>query len=137
MEKNVGSRIKKLRTYYRLGIKEFGLRCGLSHVAIFHLENGKTSKPQHSSLQKMVECYGTTYEWLRYGIGNMLPSGRQVLNETALKQENIIWKNEAYLELKNKNELLEKEVGRLWQMVNRLTQHEELTSVMKNESPFN
>jgi transcriptional regulator with XRE-family HTH domain len=132
MEKNVGSRIKKLRTYYQLGRKEFGLRCGLSHVAIFQLENGKTSKPQNSSLQKIVECYGTTNEWLRYGIGNMLPSGRQVLNEAALKQENIIWKNEAYVELKNKNELLEKEVERLLQMVNHFTQHTELKFIAKN-----
>jgi transcriptional regulator with XRE-family HTH domain len=136
MEKNIGSRIKKLRTHYRLGIKEFGLRCGLSHVAIFQLENGKTHKPQNSSLQKIVECYGTTYEWLRCGIGNMLPDGRQVLKESALKQENIIWKSEAYLELKNKNELLEKEVERLWQMVNHLKQLAELTSVIKNGIPF-
>ena len=136
MEKNIGSRIKKLRVHYQLGIKEFGLRCGLSHVAIFHLENGKTCKPQHSSLQKMVECYGTTYEWLRYGIGSMLPDGRQILNEAALKQENKIWKNEAYLELKNKNELLEKEVERLWQMINKLTQYAELKFVMKNGIPF-
>jgi hypothetical protein len=42
MEKNIGSRIKKLRAHYQLGIKEFSLRFGLSHVAIFHLENGKT-----------------------------------------------------------------------------------------------
>jgi transcriptional regulator with XRE-family HTH domain len=132
MEKKIGSRIKKLRIYYQLGIKEFGLRCGLSHVAIFHLENGKTNKPQRSSLQKMVECYGTTYEWLRYGKGNMLPSGRQVLNEEALKQENVIWKNEAYIELKNKNELLEKEVERLWQIVSHFRQHEELKFVTKN-----
>ena len=95
-------------------------------MAIFHLENGKTNKPQNNSLQKIVGCYGTTYERLVYGIGNMLRSGRQVLNEAALKQENIIWKNEAYIELKNKNELLEKELARLWQMVNHLTQHAEL-----------
>jgi hypothetical protein len=37
----------------------------------------------------MVECYGTKYEWLRYGIGNMLRDGRQNLNEAALKQENV------------------------------------------------
>jgi transcriptional regulator with XRE-family HTH domain len=132
MRKNLENRIKKLRTYYQLGIKEFGLRCGLSHVAIFQLENGKTKKPQNSSLQKIVESYGTTHEWLRYGIGNMLPNGRKVLNEAALKQENVTWKNEAYLELKNKNELLEKEVERLWQMVNHLTQHAELKFITKN-----
>ena len=84
----------------------------------------------------MVECYGTKYEWLRYGIGNMLRDGRQNLNEAALKQENVTWKNEAYLELKNKNELLEKELERLWQMINNLTQDAELKFVMKNGIPF-
>ncbi len=120
MEKKLAHRVKELRSHYNMGIKEFGVRCGLSHVAIFHLENGRTSKPQKSSLQRIVNVFGTTQEWMLYGIGEMLPNGLKDLN-AAEKEAGELWKEEAYMELKSKNLLLEKEVERLWQMLNHLT----------------
>lgn len=116
MEKKIGHRIKELRLHYNMGIKEFGLRCGLSHVAIFHLENGKTLRPQKSSLQRIISVFGTTNDWLMYNIGEMLPNGIKDLDADEKTAENF-WKEEAYVELKNKNALLEKEVERLWQIV--------------------
>lgn len=116
MEKKIGQRIKELRVHYNMGIKEFGLRCGLSHVAIFHLENGKTLRPQKSSLQRIINVFGTTNDWLMYSIGDMLPNGIKDLEAEEKTAENF-WKEEAYLELKTKNALLEKEVERLWQIV--------------------
>ncbi len=120
MEKKLSHRIKELRSYYNMGIKEFGLRCGLSHVAIFHLENGRTLKPQKSSLQRIINVFGTTNEWVLHGIGDMLPNGIKDLDATEKEADNF-WKDEAYLELKSKNMLLEREVDRLWQMVNHFT----------------
>lgn len=119
MEKRLAHRIKELRTHYNMGIKEFGLRCGLSHVAIFHLENGRTTKPQKSSLQRIITVFGTTSDWMLHGIGEMLPNG---IKDLEVEKEAIsFWKDEAYLELKSKNMLLEKEVERLWQMVSHFT----------------
>jgi transcriptional regulator with XRE-family HTH domain len=126
MEKSFGTRIKELRAYYKLGIKEFGSRCGISHVAIFNLESGKTNKPQSASLQKIITCYGTTHEWLFYGIGEMLPNGMPGIGLLETKQEDVSWREDVFLELKNKNAMLEKEVERLWQMLQHLTQHSEL-----------
>ena len=120
MEKKLANRIKELRSHYNMGIKEFGVRCGLSHVAIFHLENGRTSKPQKSSLQRIANVFGTTQEWLLHGIGEMLPNGVKDL-DAAEKQTGDFWKEEAYMELKSRNLLLEKEVERLWQMLNHFT----------------
>lgn len=119
METKLAHRVKELRSHYNMGIKEFGLRCGLSHVAIFHLENGRTTKPQKSSLQRIIAVFGTTNEWMLYGIGDMLPNGIKDLDLE--KESNGVWKDEAYLELKNKNLLLEKEVDRLWQIVGHFT----------------
>lgn len=116
MEKKIGQRIKELRLQYNMGIKEFGSRCGLSHVAIFHLENGKTLRPQKSSLQRIISVFGTTNDWLMYNIGEMLPNGIKDVEADEKTAENF-WKEEAYLELKNKNAILEKEVERLWQIV--------------------
>lgn len=126
MERKLAHRIKELRSHYNMGIKEFGLRCGLSHVAIFHLESGRTTRPQKSSLHRIIAVFGTTNEWMLYGVGEMLPNGIKELDLE--KESNEFWKDEAYLEMKNKNLLLEKEVERLWQIVNHFTSN---TSDMK------
>jgi hypothetical protein len=58
----------------------------------------------------------------------------QIIQSYQWFQANPVLKKRStvYLRLKNKNELLEKEVERLWQMVNHLTQHEELKSITGN-----
>ena len=123
MENLIGKRIKELRAHYNMGVKEFASRCGLSHVAVFHLEKGKTLKPHKSSLLRITNVFGTTMDWLLYGKNEMLPSGTR---EIPLQEElsAIHWKQEAYQELKNKNQLLEKEIERLWQMIGHFTSQE-------------
>ncbi len=120
MEKLLGQRIKELRNHYNMGVKEFAQRCGLSHVAIFHLENGRTVKPHKSSLYRIANMFGTTVEWLLYSKGEMLPNGTK---EISIYEQQISnqWKEEAYQELKNKNLMMEKEIERLWKMINHFT----------------
>lgn len=113
-------RIRHLRLHYNLSVKEFAARCGLSHVAIFHLESGKTAKPHKNSLFRIASAFGTTVDWILQGKSEMLPHGRKEL-DNELGNEQFFWKNEAYLELKSKNQMLEKEVDRLWQMVHHLS----------------
>ena len=120
MENSIGLRIKELRAHYNLSVKEFAGKCNLSHVAIFHLENGRTSKPHRSSLQRIASIFGTTADWLLFGKNEMLPSGTKEIYSQEIGQESF-WKDEAYLEIKSKNAMLEKEIERLWQMLSHFT----------------
>lgn len=120
MENAIGLRIRELRTHYNLSVKEFAVKCGLSHVAIFHLENGKTAKPHRSSIQRIASMFGTTADWLLYGKNDMLPNGSKEIYSDE-NEQGVYWKDEAYQEIKNRNVILEKEVERLWQMISHLT----------------
>src|SRR5262245_24968446 len=120
MENSVALRIKQLRAHYNLSVKEFALKCGLSHVAIFHLENGKTLKPHRGSLQRIAGVFGTTADWILYGTSEMLPNGTMQIYSDDHGGDNF-WKDEAFQEVKNKNAMLEKEVERLWQMIGHFT----------------
>src|SRR5439155_10419425 len=118
MDNFIGQRIRQLRTHYNMGMKDFAELSGLSHVAIFHLENGKTRKPHKSSMHRIAATFGTTTEWILYGSNEMLPNGKR--DTTELKSE-AFWKEESYLELKKRNLILEEEVGRLWNIITHLT----------------
>jgi transcriptional regulator with XRE-family HTH domain len=111
----VGGRIRLLRKHYNLGVKEFASRCNLSHVAIFQMENGRTLKPHRSTMQRIARVFGSSADWLLYGKDQMLPNGAKDLEETGEEH----WKEEAYTELKSRNMMLEKEVERLWSLLNR------------------
>jgi transcriptional regulator with XRE-family HTH domain len=118
MENSLAQRIRQLRTHYNLGVKDFAFKCGLSHVAIFHLESGKTVKPHKSSLQRIASIFGTNTDWLLSGKNEMLPNGKKELID---ESKDTFWKEEAYLEIKTKNLMLEKEIERLWQMLEQFT----------------
>lgn len=124
MENLIFKRIKELRLHYNLGMKEFSSKCGLSHVAIFHLESGKTLKPHRSSMVRMANVFGTTVEWILFGTGEMLPNGTKEIYGEEQNMEGY-WKDEAYQEIKSKNVMLEKEVERLWQMIHHFTSGEQ------------
>jgi transcriptional regulator with XRE-family HTH domain len=121
MENTIGQRIKQLRNHYNLGVKEFATKCNLSHVAIFHLENGKTLKPHRSSLKRIAMVFGSSTEWILHGRKEMLPNGTVELTEGSGTES--FWKDEAYLEIKSRNAMLEKEVERLWQMMGSFAGH--------------
>lgn len=120
MENTTGMRIKDLRLFYKLSVKEFAAKSGLSHVAIFHLEKGKTTTPHKSSIKRIAAAFGTTVEWLLFGHDEMLPRGKKEMES----EDSSFWKQEALLELKSKNQILEREVERLWKMVQHLTSNE-------------
>lgn len=118
MENTIAARIRQLRIHYNLSVKEFASRCNLSHVAIFHLENGRTLKPHKSSLTRIASVYGSSVEWLLSGKNEMLPNG---MKELGTDDNADFWKDEAYLEIKSRNAMLEKEIERLWQMIGHFT----------------
>jgi transcriptional regulator with XRE-family HTH domain len=118
MEKStIGERIRALRSHYNLGVKEFASRCNLSHVAIFQIENGRTAKPHRSSIQRIARIFGSSTDWILYGKDVMLPNGTRDID----KEGEAHWKEEAYQELRSRNVILEREVERLWSMLNLIT----------------
>lgn len=120
-EGSTGQRIKKLRIHYNLSMKDFATECGLSHVAIFHMESGKTVKPHRSTLQRMASVFGTTVDWISQGKNEMLQNGTKELYDKSISKSDASWKEDAYLEIKSKNAMLEKEVERLWSLLNHFT----------------
>lgn len=122
-ESTIALRIKTLRSHYNLSVKEFAHKCGLSHVAIFQLEKGKTAKPHKGTLLKLAGLFGVNIDWLLYGKGEMLPNGSQNLYDRESNTESS-WRDEAFMEMRHKNELLEKEIDRLWQLLDKFTKHE-------------
>ena len=126
IDNGIGSRLRELRHHYNLSLKEFGLKAGISDAAIFKMELGKTKRPHAASLKKIISAYGVSFEWLYYGIGDMLPNGRNVfenINGKALLKI-ASCNSQCCLELTQKNKKLEKEVERLWQLIDHLTQQQ-------------
>jgi len=123
MEECIATRVKTLRTHYNLSVKEFAHKCNLSHVAIFQLEKGKTIKPHKGTLLKLAKLFGVNIDWLLYGKGEMLPNGALNLFDFEAKAEHV-WREEAYQEIKQKNFLLEKEIERLWHLLEAFTKQE-------------
>jgi len=126
MKNSLGLRVKELRTFYNLSVKVFAATCGLSHVAIFNLEKDQSLVPHRSSVNKIVSAFGTTQLWLLEGKGEMLPEELKDLYASKKTSDNNFWKKEAYLEIKNKNSILEKELERLWQLLDLFTTNEKL-----------
>ncbi|MEI6020528.1 MAG: helix-turn-helix transcriptional regulator [Bacteroidota bacterium] len=122
MENLIGNRIKCLRSAYNLGLKDFASYCGLSHVAIFHLESGKTAKPHRNSIQRIANNFGTTTNWLLYGEDCMLPNGKAELDINH-NPDFSDRKESAFEELKNTNRILEQENERLWQLIQNMQVH--------------
>lgn len=112
----IGERIKQLRTYYALSINDFAILCGISSTALFNIEKGKRHSMQASSINKLILTFGTTREWLLNGRGEMLPNGKVDIEEYSL-MKNGMDRITTYFELKIRNEMLEKEVERLWSVV--------------------
>lgn len=118
MEQTLGNRIKELKIVYSLDREQFSCCCGLSYLTIFNLEKGKINRPQSHTVKKIANTFGTSAEWLLYGKGEMLPHG---IKDLDAEEEPISPKDKVshttYVELKLKNDLLEKELDRLWKVV--------------------
>ena len=119
-QQTLAERLILLREEYSITPEKMGAILNKSRVAVDNIEKGITTKPQETTINLIAEKFGTTKEWLMNGEGVMLPNGKLKLSSTA-QADGGIWKDEAYFEVKSKNALLEKELERLWQMVQHLT----------------
>lgn len=94
--KTLGERLKMLREHYRLSQAAFGSKVGLSHVAVSNIEIGAVEAPRQRSLDSIIKEYGTTYEWLMNGEGEMIPGGSHEFQ----KKSGDLFQDALYKELK-------------------------------------
>ncbi len=123
MEQKIIERIKELSAFYNLDVCEFAVRCGLSSSDLFLIKNNADAFASEKLLKKIADFYGSNMNWLLHGEGDILAQDKISLP----KRENGLddaEKNMPYLDLKTKNDLLEKEVERLWQLIRYFTTEE-------------
>lgn len=109
----IAERMVLLRSEYHLTVEKMGAIIGKSSMSINNIEKSVTKLPQESTIELIVNKFGTTREWLIYGIGEMLPNGKINLsisvNEIdAMKKqiELILSQYSIIMELYNKNKNL-------------------------------
>jgi transcriptional regulator with XRE-family HTH domain len=73
---SIADRVVLLRKEYNLTVDKFGIMLNKSGVAVYNIEKGITKTPQESTIELMVEVFGTTRDWLIHGVGQMLPAGK-------------------------------------------------------------
>ncbi|MBL7919897.1 MAG: helix-turn-helix transcriptional regulator [Bacteroidia bacterium] len=120
MQKNISENIRSLRAAYDLSIKSFSAKCGISDVALFNIEKGKTKSLHSSTLQKIIQTFNTTEKWLTKGEEPMLPNGLVRFENKIINTVNV-FNNENNFELKIKNDMLEKQNERLWTIIEKIT----------------
>lgn len=117
MKSTVNERIKLLRTDLNLTQQQFSDLIGITSTQLSRIENGN-SAPQNATIKGILENIEVSKDWLLDGKGELKA---QVKSNNKFADVNSPWKEEAYLEVKSKNALLEKELERLWQMIQHLT----------------
>lgn len=113
----LGIRVETLRKIYRLSQSAFGNKIGISYVAVANIENGKTSKPHPDTLKSIVKMFGTTYDWLEYEKGEMLPNGTIV---KPVDMSNSIYQDALYLELKEQAQIWQARYNDAFNMLNKV-----------------
>jgi len=71
---SIGQRIRHLRKSIGLSAKEFAKRIGISRSYLTDIENDRV-KPPDRILQLISHTFGVSYEWLKYGKGEMWEKG--------------------------------------------------------------
>lgn len=67
----IGERIKCIRKKINLTQTEFGDRIGIAQNTIAAYEAGRR-EPQEVTLKAICDKFGISYEWLKYGKGEMI-----------------------------------------------------------------
>lgn len=115
MKTTINERIKVLRTHLNLTQSEFSHLIGLNPTQLSRIENG-TSNPQKSTLKEVFKAIEVSNEWLLEGKGELKASIRQE-NTNEINP----WKDALVSQVKEENTRLQKELERVWQMVQHLT----------------
>jgi transcriptional regulator with XRE-family HTH domain len=106
MKQTLGQRVKVLREHYRLTQGEFASKMGMKgYLGILKIEQGEIKNPRNETIENIVNTFGTTYEWLETGKGEMLPDGDVTFNDKKESKDNP-WKDQLYQDLKDEIKFL-------------------------------
>lgn len=115
MKTTVYERISMLRKHLNLSQTEFGSRIKATLTTVSRLENGG-SEPRISTLNKIIDEFGVSKEWLLHGTGEMT---FETVNRESEKGSS--WKEKAFEELEKRATDLEQQVLFYRQLLLNLT----------------
>jgi transcriptional regulator with XRE-family HTH domain len=84
MKRTVNERVKVLRTHLNLTQQAFAELVGITSTQLSRIEGGEGT-PQKSTLQKIVDATGVSFEWIEHGEGDLKA---QVIKREAQVVEN-------------------------------------------------
>lgn len=118
-KQTTGERIKLLRTEYRLTQAEFASIIKVSTLTISNIERGVTQTSYPETIKNIADKFGTTYEWISEGRGEMLPNGKLELT----KQDNDQDPYRDYLVQKLEKDVTtwQEKYDQVWQMLTKFT----------------
>ncbi len=112
MEKTVNERVKLLINQLNLTIDEFCEKADISRTTLWSIQKGTEMKPK--TVKNICSAFGLSREWFLHGTGNQYEI--QPVHNTVDP-----WKDALVMQIKEENSRLQKELDRMWQMVQHLT----------------
>lgn len=97
MKTTVNSRIKQLRTSYKLTQSEFAEWVGVTSTQLSRIEN-EQSEPQNKTIKQIIAATGVNEMWMLHGEGELPNASRPQIVVT--KQGDNIYQDALYKELK-------------------------------------
>lgn len=115
----LGSRLQHLLDDYGLSPEKLAALVGMTGVSIRAITKDE-SKPYRTTVDKIAEALGTTYDWLTNGVGEKLPNGK--VSVSSNKSELDPWKEEAWTLAKEQIAKKDATIDRLAVSFDRLTE---------------
>jgi len=116
MKTTVNERIKMLRNHLNLTQQEFASIVELTSTQLSRIENGN-GEPQKSTIQQIIKNIDVAPTWLIEGKGEL----KAQVKEKNASISNDPWKDALVMQVKEENTRLQRELERVWQMVQHLT----------------
>lgn len=113
METTVNQRVLLLKKELDLSNSEFCLKAKISTGTLYTIQNGVQMKSK--TINTFCEAFNLNKEWLLHGKGNMFAD----LQKTEVTIDP--WKDALVMQVKEENNRLQKELDKVWQMVQHLT----------------
>lgn len=120
MKTTINERLRELREALRLNPTQFAVELGVSSSLIQKIETGE--KPVSSKVvSAILSKWSVSQVWLQDGKGEMTPEGKiePISPESGNNADQ--WQRDAFTEIRSKNQILEKEIERVWKIVHYLT----------------
>lgn len=113
MENTVNERVLMLKTHFNLGRNDFASKAGISPTTYDSIVNGNNVYPK--TIKSIITAFNVNTDWLLHGKGKMFNA------EPKEAPSNDPWKDALVMQVKEENTRLQRELERVWQMVQHLT----------------